>query len=213
MEITAIEKRKKCLCAIFIDGEYAMDIDQNTAFEYALAPGKRITDEELYEIKNESDLHRAKEKSLWLLSFNDYSRAGLRQKLLKDYGEQAIESTLDRLEELSLIDDERFAKAYAKELFEIKKLSARAVKYKLVEKGIDRELAQAVTDDYAPDEKQQISGLLNTKYFRSMFDEKGRRHTVSSLQRMGYGYSVIRSAFDEFDEENEYIKDDDRYEY
>lgn len=212
MEITAVEKRRKSLCAIYIDGEYALDLDKNVTLEHALNPGQQITDEELYALKSESDLRRAKEKALWLLSLQDYSRKSLRDKLIKDYGEQATESTLDRLEELSLVDDERYARTYAKDLFEIKKLSARAVKYKLIEKGIDRVLAQEITDEYDPDEEQQIYDLLNTKYIRNMFDEKGRRRTISALQRMGYGYSVIRSAFDEFDEENGYTKDDEYYE-
>ena len=48
MEITAVEKRRKSLCAIYIDGEYALDLDKNVTLEHALNPGQQITDEELY---------------------------------------------------------------------------------------------------------------------------------------------------------------------
>ena len=204
MVITAVEPRKKHLCAIYIDGEFAFNLDRAVTEEHNLNVGTALNDEEIHSLLNESDFRRAKEKAMWLISFRDYSRKELEDKLLKDYSEDSVQKCLDRLEEIHLLDDERFAKRYAKDLFEIKKLSVSNVKYKLMEKGIDKYLIEDIIDDIEPDENEQISQLLNTKYFRSMFDEKGRKRTIAALQRIGYKWSVIRSAIDAFDEENEY---------
>jgi len=212
MIITSIEKAKKHLYNIYIDGEYALSLDENVVFENYVSSDTEISDDELFRLKKESDLRRAKEKAFWLLSFKDYSRKVLHDKLIKDYGEEAVLSALDRLEELNLINDERYAERLTKDLFEIKKLSPRAVVRKLIEKGIDKELACDSVDNYEPDETQMLSQLLDGKYRKYMFDEKGRRRVTGALMRAGYSYSDIKAAFDEFDEENEFTEEDDYYE-
>lgn len=212
MIISAVEERRKSLCAIYIDGELAVTIDKEVTLENRLQPGMEIDDERLFNLIMQSDIRRAKEKALWLISYRDYSKKEIYDKLIKDYSETAVENCIERLSELNLIDDEKFARKYAKDLFEIKKLSKSAVIYKLRQKGIDSELASEIAQELKPDEENVLSDLLNRKYFRSMFDEKGRKRVIGALQRAGYSYSSIKSAISCFDEENEIDKDGNIYE-
>ena len=66
MQITAIEPRRKALSALFLDGEFAMNIDKETLLKSGYQLGMEISDEELYELKQASDLRRANEKALYL---------------------------------------------------------------------------------------------------------------------------------------------------
>ena len=203
MVITAIEPRRKGLCSLYIDGEEAMKLDLETVLSHRFDVGREITDEALHECIIASDLKRCKDKAMWLISYRDHSRRELITKLRRDYSDESAEAAANRLEELGLIDDGRYARRYAADLINIKRLSERAVRQKLNEKGIDRDLIDEVISELIIDEPDQLRDLIEKKYARSLSDEKGRRRTVNALTRMGYSYSDIRNALAEYIEQDE----------
>lgn len=202
MEITAIEPRRKSLSAVYIDGEFAMKLDTQTLIENRITPGTVIDDEELKELIEKSNTRRAKEKALWLISYRDHSKKELTDKIAKTCDRQSAEAAADRMEELGLVNDESFARRYASDLLNIKKLSKRGAKYKLMEKGIDRDLCDEILDEFDVDSKEQIREIIDKKYARYLSDEKGKRRAFSALSRMGYGYSDIKSVISEYDDDD-----------
>lgn len=203
MVITAIEPRRKSLSAIYIDGEYALKLDTETVLSNRLKAGEEIDDDRLLELIKASDSRRAKEKALWLISYRDHSEGELRQKLSKDYGEEAVNNAVERLMELGLINDEDFAKKYAESLSH-KHMSQRQIKQKLRLKGIDKDLSEDAVENLSLDEKDEIRALINKKYIRKLSDEADVRRTVAALQRRGFSYSDIKSVINEFAEFEEY---------
>lgn len=203
MIITAIEPRRKSLSAIFIDGEYALKLDTETVITEKLKIGSEIDDDRLLELIKASDAKRAKEKALWLISYRDHSEGELRQKLLRDFGEEAVDKAVHRLCELGLINDENFARKYAESLSH-KHMSQRQIQQKLRQKGLDRDLTSEAVEDLDLDEKEEIRALINKKYLRKLSDEGDLRRTIAALQRRGFGYSDIRSVIEEFTEFEEY---------
>ena len=204
MTITAVEPRKKGLSALYIDGEFAMKLDTEVLLAYRFDVGREISDEELHECIQASNQKRCKDKALWLISYRDHSRSELLNKLKRDYDEESCEKALDRLEELGLIDDGRFARRYTADLINVKHLSQRGIRQKLREKGIDRDLIDEVLDEVVIDEEDQIRTIIEKKYARSLSDEKGRRRCVNALSRLGFGYSEIKSVLREYTEIEEY---------
>lgn len=203
MIITAVEPRKKGLCALYIDGEFAMKLDTEVLLAHRFDVGREIDDDTLHACVQASQLKRCKDKALWLISYRDHSRGELIKKLRRDYPEEYCEAAADRMEELGLIDDGRFARRYAADLVELKHLSERGVRQKLYEKGIDRDLTDEVMGELFIDEKEQIRTVIEKKYARSLSDEKGRRRCVNALARMGFGFGDIKSVL------NEYIETED----
>lgn len=203
MVITAIEPRRKSLSAIYIDGEFALKLDTETVLSNRLKVGEEIDDDRLLKLIKASDSRRAKEKALWLISYRDHSEGELRQKLSKDYGEEAVDSAVERLMELRLINDEDFAKKYAESLSH-KHMSQRQIQQKLRLKGIDKELSEDAVENLNLDEKDEIRALINKKYIRKLSDEADLRRTVAALQRRGFSYSDIKSVINEFAEFEEY---------
>lgn len=200
MTITAIEPRKKGLCALYIDGEYALSLDAETVLGHRFDVGREISDEELHSCIIDSDRKRCKDKAMWLISYRDHSRRELIEKLRRDYSAESAEAAADRLTQLGLIDDGRYARRYAADLVNLKHLSERGVRQKLREKGIDRDLIDEVMDELSIDESVQIRGIIMKKY-PDLSDEKLRRRAVAALSRMGYSYSDIKSAMEEYIEE------------
>lgn len=202
MLITAIEPRKKSMCALYIDGEFALNLDAQVLIENRFDVGREIDDDELHEIINLSNERRAKEKALWLISYRDRSKKELTDKIKLAYGAQSAQKAVERMEELGLVNDEAFAKRYALQLINTKHMSPRAAVRMLLQKGIDRELAEDVVDEIPVDPSENIRAVIEKKY-RNINDEKIRRRAVSALQRLGYGWDEIKSVLEEYTEDEQ----------
>ena len=203
MKITDIVPKRKKLSALYIDGEFAMKLDTETIIASPYSAGSEITDEQLKELIEQSDEKRAKEKALWLISYRDHSKRELETKISKTSDREAAKKAVERMEELGLVNDEKYARRYAEELINVKHLSARGVKYKLNEKGIDRELTEQILEELDPDPREHIEILIERKYKTAINDEKGRRRAVAALQRMGYSWNDINAVLSEYTEEFE----------
>ena len=201
MKITDIVPKRKKLSAIYIDGEFALKLDTETIIASPYSVGSEITDEQLKELIEQSDEKRAKEKALWLISYRDHSKRELETKISKTTDSSSAKKAVERMEELGLINDEKYARRYAEELINVKHLSARGVKYKLNEKGIDRELIDQILEELDPDPREHIRILIERKYKTALNDEKGRRRAVAALQRMGYSWNDINAVLSEYTED------------
>ena len=195
MTITAIEPRRRQMCALFIDGEYVMNLDAQTLIENRFDVGREIDDDELKEIIEKSNERRAKDKALWLISYRSHSKKELFDKLRRDFDEDSAQKAVDRMQELGLINDGEFAKAYARKLVYGKKMSLRAAELELHRKGIDNITAEQVLSDLEYDAQTQIIEFISKKY-RKIEDEKVRRRAVAALQRKGYGWDDIKQAIE-----------------
>lgn len=199
MIITDLKPVKKSLSLVYIDGEYAMKLDTATLAENGIIVGYTIDDDELKELIEKSDYRRAKEKALYLISGRDYSKKQLMDKIKKDSSEETAEEVCERMEELGLLNDENYARRLAHDLIYLKKLSVKGAKYKLMEKGIDRELCDEILEEFEVDPVEQLTEIIERKYADKLDDEKGRRRTIAALQRLGYSWSDIKSALAEYE--------------
>lgn len=204
MTITDVVPKRKGLSALYIDGEFALKIDTETFLVSRLSVGDEISDEQLRQLIESSNEKRAKEKALWLISYRDHSKKELNEKVRRTCDSQSAQAAVERLEQLGLVDDEKFARNYARQLLFGKNLSETAVKYKLAEKGIDRELAQEILEEFQVDPREQIKALVESKYKSSVADEKGLRRTVAALRRRGFGYGDIKAVLEEYIGDEDY---------
>lgn len=198
MKITAVEPRRKQMCALFIDGEYVMNLDAQTLIENRFDVGREIDDDELKDIIDKSNERRAKEKALWLISYRSHSKKELFDKLKRSFDEASAQKAVDRMEELGLINDEEFAKLYARKLVNGKKMSVKAAEFELYRKGIDKITAEQVLGELEYDPQTQIIEFITKKY-KNINDEKIKRRAVAALQRKGYSWEEIRQAIESLD--------------
>lgn len=198
MLITAIEPRRKSLRALYLDGAFAVNVDAQTLADSGYRVGMQMDDEQLHELIQQSDIRRAREKALYLLAHRDHSKKELVEKIRRTSSAEAAQMAAQRMEEVGLVNDESFARRYAAELLQRKGYSISRTEYELIKKGIDRDLIHEIIEDMSPDEAQQLAVLLEGKYAGAVRDEKGRRRTISALQRMGYRWEDIRHALEEF---------------
>ena len=200
MEITALEPRRHRLVQLFLDGEPAVKLDEETAA--SLRPGQQLSDEELHELIARSDAVRAKEKALYLLEHRPHSKRELEDKLARTVGREAAGQAAGRMEELGLIDDADYAHRLAEELAR-KGFAAPRIRQELLRRGIGRELAAQEAERAAAAPEDALHSLIERRFARQLGEEKGRRRAVAALQRMGYRWDEIRSALRAFGGEPE----------
>jgi len=182
---------------IYIDDEYVLTVYDDYWHQNGFKDGETITEEELASLKEEAGFRLAYEKGLDYLARRSYAKKELYLKLKLKYGDTASERAIEKLLYFGYLNDEEFAKYYANYLFEVKKYDVKRISMELKLKGIDREITDNVLKTLDNEPIQRIIEMLSTKFSNGFKDEKTKRRFINKLQRMGYSYHDIKSAFSE----------------
>ena len=210
MKITA-KQGKGTKIHISIDGEYLLTVDEDFWFSCGYVSGDEIDDGDLAAFKEAAGSRLAFNSAMYSLDMRDHSEREMRQKLLRKYDAQSVDSAVTKLVDLGLINDRRYAELLVRELFERKKYGKSRVKSELFRRGIDSDIINEVIDEYEEenetDNVEKIVDIIRKKYYNKLVDEKSRQRVVAALVRLGYSFSDIRQAMrefssDEFFEEN-----------
>lgn len=209
MKITAKSGRKDKI-HIYIDGEYLLTVDEIFWFSCGYISGDEIDEEELTAFKEAAGSRCAFNSALNSLDYRDHSEREIRTKLLRKYDADCVEEAVRKLVGLDLVNDERYAENYARELYEHKKFGKMRIKSELRAKGIAADIANEAVDalfeEEEPDNIQRIVDIIGKRYYNRMNDDVGRKKVFAALQRMGYSFSDIREAMSEFCDD-EYFED------
>lgn len=200
--LTKISPTKQGRLALFFDDEFKFSVDLETIAEFALQKDKSFTDDEYENLFHETQYKKAKEKAFKLLGYKSYTRYLLKQRLLREeFNEEVVEEVLCRTEELGFINDVDYARRCAADLLNFKKYSLSRIRQELRHRGVsDFDIDEALENLIEEvDPQEQITQLIQKKYLKYLSDEKGRRKTVNALLRLGYNYSQIRQAMNEFE--------------
>ena len=196
MKITAKEGRSDKI-HISVDGEYLTTVDSAYWYSCGYVSGDEIDEQELAAFKSAAGSRRAFNAGADLIAKREHSEKELMTKLSRRFTPEESEEAVSRLRELGLVDDERFARMYAKELFERKGMGRRRISYELSLKGIESDIIQEITEEIFEDDDnniQRIVDIIAKKYYNINSDEKVRRRAWAALQRLGYSYDEIRRA-------------------
>ncbi len=129
--------------------------------------------------------------ALRLLSIKDYSESKMRERLYTVAEEQSgADSCIERLKDLSLIDDTAYAEKLARYLTETKGYGKRRVVQDMMRRGVDRTLAEETVAEQDSDPSDAISTYID-KRNPDLSDEKQRRKTIDALMRRGFNYDDI----------------------
>lgn len=209
MKITA-KNGKRDKIHIHIDGEYLLTVDENFWLSCGYISGDEINDEELVAFKEAAGSRCAFNSAMYSLDIRDHSEKEMRTKLLRKFDKNAVDDAVEKLLDLGLINDERYARLYARDLFEYKKYGRQRIKSELYRKGIASEVSNIVLDEIFEDEEtdniKRIVDIINKKYYNKMNDENSRKKVFSALVRLGYGFSDIREAMNNYSDD-EYFEE------
>ena len=122
------------------------------------------------------------------------SRSELSTKLAaKGVPAEVAERLLNRFEEVGLVDDEAFARAWVQSRQPGKGLARRALAQELRRKGVDDEVARTALDEVDPDDEVESARGLVRRRLRTVGDlprDTAVRRLTGMLARKGYPAGV-----------------------
>lgn len=197
MIVTGLEKMEgSSRWKVEVDGEYWNILDAEIIVRFRLKKGAAVTEELLRKALDAAEYRRARERALYLLDRKDYSSWELGQKLARNVSPETARKVVERLQELSLLNDEEYARKLARHYILQKHQGPRRAVLELRKRGIDAALAAEAVDEVEPEEGELLA-LCRRKYARKLeTDEKGREKVIAALMRLGHGYYDAAGAVD-----------------
>lgn len=151
---------------------------------------------------------RAKEAALRWLSQRARSRAEIRRGLeRKGYAGEVVEAVLSELEQLDLVDDRQFTRAWVEARTMSRPMGSRRIVHELRQKGVAPEVIEAALQERAtPEGELLLARVAARQAIRRLRDEEPaalRRKLAAALSRRGFSWSVVSQAIEELLEPGE----------
>ena len=145
--------------------------------------------------KRDGNPEPAFDRALKFLSYRPRSEAEVRAKLGQlGFSHKSVDTTLEKLRSLSLLNDETFAKGWARGRVENRGYGPLRIEMELRQKGIAKSVIREVVKEiFGQQEGKEMARALVEKRFRrkDLSDRKMLCRAMSFLQRRGYPGSVI----------------------
>ena len=205
MLITAIEKQKrnKKRWSIYVDGEFACGVAEDTVLNFGLRTNDEIDKKTLDKIIDFDEFVYAKKIAYDSLSYRSRSISEISKKLKsKDISPDTIQKVIKHIQELGLLDDEQFAKQLISEKIKRKPVGKKVLMQKLYQKGVDKNVSTKVLEqEYTPENEREFALQNFKKLFpkiREQDKNTQRKKTYELLARRGFDYEVINEIIREY---------------
>ena len=146
-------------------------------------------------IKRGGNQEEALKRAYKFLSYRPRSEAEVRTKLGQlGFPQKSVDTTLEKLRSLRLLNDEAFARGWARGRAEGRGYGPLRIERELRQKGVARPLiSQVVKETFGREEGRERARGLVAKRFRGkdLGDRKVLHRAAAFLQRRGYRNAVI----------------------
>lgn len=204
MTITTIEqqKRNKKRWNIYIDGEFACGVAEDTLLKFGLRTNDELDKKTLDKIKDFDEFVYAKKIAYDFLSYRSRSNSEIEKKLKsKEISSDTIKKTLKHIQELGLLNDEDFAKQLISDKLKRKPVGKRVLMQKLFQKGVNKSVSEKVLEQVFTPENEKELALKNFKKLlpkiKAQDRNTQRKKTYELLARRGFDYDIINEIIQE----------------
>jgi regulatory protein len=206
-KITQIEtqKRNENRVSIYLDGSFAFGIAREVLIQNRLHEGDELSKKDIEDILLVEEIRAAKDKALRFLSYRDRSVLELTAKLAdRDFSEWVIDIVVRDFLRVGLLDDDRFARAFAQTMMTQKPVAKRLLMHHLKMKGIEGESARlAVEEAYQGRTEAGVAGELASRRLERLgkgMDLRGKKRISDFLARRGFAWETIRTVLKDLPE-------------
>ena len=137
-----------------------------------------------------------RERALRHLARRDHSRAELAKKLAAHGDEDEIQAVIERMGELGLQSDERFAQAFVRS--KAARFGAGRLRSEMARRGLDRDLVdEAISSECAESESERARSVLHGRFTAPPADAREWARQARFLQTRGFAPDLIRKLLKE----------------
>lgn len=199
MKITELKPQKNgTFYNLFVDGEFLCSVNDELIFLHHLSVGKEIDKKELIEIQKQANLKKSYNLAIKYLGFRMRTEQEVENYLLgKDFDENTIQITLDKLKDYKFVNDAQYIKTYIKGKIN-EGQSKNKIKYYLIKKGLEEESVIAQLQSCYPHDleiyhlEKQMEKAAD-KYNQLPYRDKVAKISQYFLQK-GYQSEDIRTV-------------------
>jgi regulatory protein len=182
-------------------------VSDEVVYRRNIRKGLVISLKEMTQLIYEDDLVKARDYGLFLLNYKMRTEKEIEDKLKeKNFSDEVIQKTVERLIDYGFIDDEKYAELYLKQ--RIAQRGARTIEHELAKKGVSREIANELLDELGDEEESAALEACKKKVrnLRGRGLEEGRvkEKTYRFLLSRGYDYNLIKKVYNLTLEELDY---------
>jgi regulatory protein len=191
-----VQKRDNDRVSVFLDGQYAFGLPALVAAD--LKVGQQLSLEAIEDLKHKDQIEKAKKNSLKFVSYRPRSVYELQTHLQrKSFEENVIDSAVEYLINLDLLDDVAFARYWVEQRETFRPRSRFALGQELRQKGIDRQIIEEVLEEV--DETAAARRAVDKQAHRwaGLPEDAFREKAAGYLQRRGFSYEIIREILEE----------------
>lgn len=205
---------------IYVDDKFYCSLDISQVVDYSIKVGRELSAEDLADLKRASDFGKFYGRALEYVLTRPHSTKEIRDylkrktldkkvrtknpktgeyqtKTRQGYDSSLVPLVLERLERHGYLDDERFARVWAENRHAKKGISNRKLREELAEKGISKDIVDAVLQDGARDEREELRKVIARKANRYA----DRQKLMQYLVRQGFNYSDVSEELSTFSSE------------
>lgn len=189
---------------LFLDEEFYCGVSEDTLIKLNLKKGMQLDEATLELLNNEESKNKCFSYAVYLLGGRNYFEKALKDKLRqKEYSDEAISFTIEKLKKYNYIDDEKLTAAFVNDKKRFSKKGPRYIAQALKMKGVDSEIIRnALEDGYDVDEAYENCKALAMKkydYYKRKTDDKYtfKGKMYGFLAQRGFNSEVIRKVLEE----------------
>ena len=176
---------------MFVDGEFWAEIDGGVAAERGIREGLEVSFGDLQETRIVGERPLAMTRALNLLGYRARSAFEVEDRLTRaGYAQETAEIVISRLEELGYLDDEEYARNFARE--KSRKYGPRRVYAELRKNGVDEDIIQKTLGEEFTEssEREAAFAAASRRYNKGEGSDTQSRRVYGFLARRGYSAEV-----------------------
>ncbi len=196
--------RRRGRVSLHVDGAFFVQVPADLADRLQLRVGDALSDAELQRIREQAARTDAVDAALHYLSYRPRSRVELERRLRRRGCQpRHVATAVERCVELGYVDDRAFALAFVRERVRFRPRGRARLVSELLQRGVDRDVAEGAVRDAMAEEGVRESDLLRAaaaKRWRAVRDldpGTARRRLSAYLARRGFPHAGIRTVVGE----------------
>ncbi|MBN2008677.1 RecX family transcriptional regulator [candidate division KSB1 bacterium] len=196
-----VQQKRKNRCSVYIDDEFAFGIAIDLVVQFGLKKGTSLSATDIKTILLEESKRNAKDRAIRFLSFRDRSEKEIRDKLKTLKIDAAvIDWVMDELKRLKLVDDGRFATAFAKGKMASKPMGEYLLRREMSAKGLsDKYIETAIEQINQEHDPYKLAMQLAEKQLKKQGHVdavKAKKRVSDFLLRRGFNWDIIHDVLD-----------------
>lgn len=192
-----IQSRDKDRCNVYLDGEFSFGISVEGVYKYGLKVGQELSKDKIDELLVEDELKVAYLKALNYASKTLKTYSQVKTNLeKKEYSNKTINTVLEKLKSIGVIDDVEYAKRYIESVY--KTQGRKLIEYKLRQKGVKKTDIDYAFSCLELDLKESAYSVLIKRMKNKPKTKEELSKSYKYLVGRGFSYDEVTSAVNKF---------------